>query len=162
MRSASRSAAFLGWLVKPSPRICSARSTPPRRSPSARVPCSVGLLGPLLEPAGLRSLALPRREARGMRHQPEQDEVRSRPRRRTSPRGRTQETTGATAPGCRAARAGAGRWRRWPRGGRGCGSRTPAPGRAGWPRRRRARRRRGDRATDRSRPDAPAPGRRSG
>ena len=35
----------------------------------------VGDLGPLLQPAGLRPLGLARREARGVRHEPEQDEV---------------------------------------------------------------------------------------
>ena len=35
----------------------------------------LGHLGPLLQPAGLRALALARREARGVGHEPEQDEV---------------------------------------------------------------------------------------
>ena len=35
----------------------------------------LGLLGPLLQPAGLRPAALAWREARGMGHEPEQDEV---------------------------------------------------------------------------------------
>ena len=60
-RSASRSAALRGWLVKPRPRIRSARSTPPRRSPSTGA-LPLGFACPLLQPAGLGAIAIARHE----------------------------------------------------------------------------------------------------
>ena len=74
-RNASRSCSFLGWLVKPAPRILEGPLDAAPQVPEGPGAEPLSLLRPLLQPAGLGTVSLARREARGMNDEPQQHEI---------------------------------------------------------------------------------------